>query len=124
ADARRWLKEGGTPDVALIDLALPDGNGVDLIQQLSASRPDCTLIVSTLYADDTYLFPALRAGAQGYLLKDETPERIAAALRGILHGEPPLSPSIAHRLLRMVKQPTEDNVSLTAREREVLTLVA
>lgn len=124
AAARRLLADGARPDLALIDLALPDGNGVDLIQQLATSQPGCTLVVTTLYADDTYLFPALRAGAQGYLLKDEAPARIAAALRGILDGEPPLSPSIAHRLLRMLKQPVEDTVALTAREKEVLTLVA
>lgn len=124
ADAHAILATRARFDLSLIDLALPDGNGVELIQKLATTQPQCILVVTTLYADDEYLFPALRAGAQGYLLKDETPTRIANALRGILAGEPPLSPAIAHRLLRMFKQSPSETISLTPREREILGLVA
>lgn len=128
AAARNFLTTAGPLDLALIDLALPDGNGTDLIRELANTRPTCTVVVTTLFADDEFLFPALRAGAQGYLLKDQPPGKFAAALRGILDGEPPLSPSIAHRLLRTFGPPAMAGPAampaLTTREREVLTLTA
>lgn len=128
AAARQAL--GRAFDLALVDLALPDGNGTDLIRELAGQQPACTVVVTTLFADDEFLFPALRAGAQGYLLKDQPPDKIAKALRGILDGEPPLSPSIAQRLLRSFGPPgtgvadASSGPHLTARECEVLTLTA
>ncbi len=113
------------PDLALVDLGLPDGSGVDLIREMTRSAPQCRTIVTTIYADDHHLFPALHAGAQGYLLKDQTKQRVLRSLQGILSGEPPLSPAIAQRLLRVFAAPptaTED--SLSPRERETLTLIA
>jgi DNA-binding NarL/FixJ family response regulator len=84
-------------------------------------------VVATVFDDDAHLFPALRAGAQGYVLKDQSREQLADMLRGIVAGQPPLSPSIARRLLRQFRTvadvaaaPAE---SLTAREREVLGLI-
>jgi DNA-binding NarL/FixJ family response regulator len=125
--ARSLLGSGLKPDLALVDLGLPDGSGTDIIQELTAARFPCTIVVTTLFADDEHLFPALRAGAHGYLLKDQPQERTIAALQGILRGEPPLSPAIAHRLLRIFNAPAaveQESVSLTPREREVLTLIA
>lgn len=113
------------PDIALVDLGLPDGSGTDLIRSLAALAPRCTTIVSTVYADDRHLFPALRAGASGYLLKDQPREAVIRALQGIAAGEPPLSPKIAKRLLQMfASQPVTADNPLTDRETEVLTLVA
>lgn len=117
------------PEIALIDLGLPDGSGIDLIAELAASHPACHCIVTTIYADDQHLFPALRAGAAGYLLKDQPRERTVIALRGIAAGEPPLSASIARRLLRVfgddkATRPTAETPKLTPRERETLTLIA
>lgn len=124
AAGRRSLADQ-TPDIALIDLGLPDGSGVDLIRELGRSAPDCRCIVTTIYADDQHLFPALHAGAQGYLLKDQPKPRVLAALQGILAGEPPLSPAIAQRLLRVFAAPiTEAEDELSPRERETLTLIA
>ena len=113
-------------DLALVDLDLPDGNGVDLIREFSRNYPNCRCIVSTIYADDRHLFPALRAGAQGYLLKDQPSERVVAALQAIGNGEPPLSPAIAQRLLRAFGDDREspEDARLTARERETLVLIA
>ncbi len=119
-----------SPDIALVDLGLPDGSGVDLIRELSVAHPACHCVVSTIYADDQHLFPALRAGAGGYLLKDQPRERIVASLRGIAAGEPPLSASIARRLLRVfgdepasaATAPADNH--LTPRERETLALIA
>jgi len=127
AEGRRLLDDGVDPQLALVDLGLPDGSGVALIREVAQRLPACTIVVTTLFADDAHLFPALRAGAHGYLLKDQPEERLAAALDGILRGEPPLSPSIAQRLLRefnAVPEPHPDLQRLTQREREVLVLLS
>ncbi len=127
AEARAIL-EKRTPDIALIDLGLPDGSGVDLIRDISQSQPHCQCVVTTIYADDRHLFPALRSGASGYLLKDQPKERVVSALRGIASGEPPLSPVIAQRLLRVFGQDQAETSSqdnpLSSREREALVLIA
>lgn len=126
ATARVLLKTV-EPDIALVDLNLPDGSGIAIIEWLAQHRPNCQTIVSSIFADDVHLFPALRAGARGYLLKDQPQERIVAALQGIVGGEPPLSPAIARRLLK-VFAPAEDTVEadhkLSPRERETLSLIA
>lgn len=114
-------------DLALLDLGLPDGNGLDLIQQLATEQPDCMRIVTTIYTDDHHVFPALRAGAQGYLLKDQPADKLCSALRGMVDGEPPLSPTIARRLMAVFAQPEpadKSAVPLSPREKETLTLVA
>ena len=124
----RLLDSGFAADLALVDLGLPDGSGSTLIQVLAQRQPACTIVVTTLFGDDAHVFPALRAGAHGYLLKDQPEEKLAAALDGILRGEPPLSPAIAQRLLRTFNATPEpmhaDAEQLTAREREVLILVS
>ena len=114
-------------DLALLDLGLPDGNGLELIQQLATEQPDCMRIVTTIYTDDHHVFPALRAGAQGYLLKDQPADKLCSALRGMVDGEPPLSPTIARRLMAVFAQPEpadKSAVPLSPREKETLTLVA
>jgi DNA-binding NarL/FixJ family response regulator len=124
-DARSIAREVPL-DLALVDLDLPDGSGVELIREFARSYPSCRCIVSTIYADDRHLFPALRAGAQGYLLKDQPSERVVASLQAIGNGEPPLSPAIAQRLLRAFGDDREspEDARLTARERETLVLIA
>lgn len=114
------------PDIALVDLGLPDGSGVEVIAEIARLHPACHCIVTTIFADDVHLFPALRAGAQGYLLKDQPRDKIVAALRGIAAGEPPLSPVIARRLLRVFtpEAPAAPEARLSPREREALTLIA
>lgn len=118
------------PPLALIDLGLPDGSGVELIEALQRAGADTLCIVATVFDDDAHLFPALRAGAQGYVLKDQAPEALAEMLRGIAAGRPPLSPSIARRLLRHFQPmpaPTPaagEDPHLTPRETDVLRLTA
>ncbi len=114
-------------DLALIDLSLPDGNGTTVIEAMATRFPDCVIVVATIFDDDEHLFPALRAGAHGYLLKDQAPEQMVKQLRGITEGHPPLSPSVARRLLdhfRVEHESPEDvaaeDILLTPREREVL----
>ncbi len=115
------------PPLALIDLGLPDGSGIALIERLHPLGTLC--VVATVFDDDAHLFPALHAGAQGYVLKDQSPDSLAAMLAGIAAGQPPLSPSIARRLLRhfqpLAGTPLQaDEPALTARESEVLRLIA
>lgn len=116
-----------TPDLALVDLGLPDGCGIELIRELHLQHPTLLLVVVTIYADDAHLFPALRAGASGYLLKDQPRDYLVRQLRGIANGEPPLSPAIARRLLRVfepVPSTHEQLDRLSPRERETLVLIA
>jgi len=114
-----------SPDLALIDLDLPDGSGVSLIEVLARPPHRTISVVSTVFADDQHLFPALRAGAAGYLLKDESIERLAELLVHTVQGKPPLSASIAVRLLGYFHEPDAPaTTSLTQREQEVLTLLA
>lgn len=114
------------PPLALIDLGLPDGAGTELIADLRRRGADTLCIVATVFDDDAHLFPALRAGAQGYVLKDQDRAVLADMLRGIASGQPPLSSSVARRLLRHF-QPlpaTAAETPLTPRETEVLRLAA
>lgn len=115
------------PPLALIDLGLPDGSGVQLIEALQRRQAATLCVVATVFDDDAHLFPALRAGAKGYVLKDQTVDQLADMLRGIVDARPPLSPSIARRLLSHFQLPPssqEAMVDLTARETEVLRLIA
>src|SRR5690606_2389659 len=123
-------------DVALVDLGLPDGSGVDVVKGLRDKQPDVQSVVVTIHDDDEHLFPALQAGAFGYLLKEQSREQLAEQLQRISQGEPPLSPSIARRVIqyfttqaRQQQHMSEpDNVTphvqLTDRENEVLLRVA
>lgn len=112
------------PPLALIDLGLPDGSGLRLIERLHVLGTLC--IVATVFDDDAHLFPALHAGAGGYVLKDQSTGHLADMLSGIAAGQPPLSPSIARRLLRHFQPalPVGGEAALTARETDVLRLIA
>jgi two-component system, NarL family, nitrate/nitrite response regulator NarL len=83
----------------LVDLELPDGNGMELLAELGQGHYPATKIVTTLYSDDDHLFPALQCGADGYLLKEDRFEVLVEELQKIVRGQPPLSPAIARRLL-------------------------
>lgn len=125
AAGRQAIVAGLRPDLALIDLGLPDGSGIEVIELIRRHSPETLCVVTSIFNDDAHVFPALRAGAGGYLLKDQPVARIVQALKGIAAGEPPLSPSIARRLLGFFA-PAEPKaaVELTDRETEVLRFVA
>jgi DNA-binding NarL/FixJ family response regulator len=113
-------------DIALFDLGLPDAPGTDAIRYLRQKQEPALCIVITIFDDNDHLFPALKAGAQGYLLKDQTREQFIARLRNIAAGEPPLSPTISRRLLAHFEQqaaPLPDT-ALTNREKDVLLLIS
>ena len=117
-------------DMALIDLGLPDGSGVDVVAALRDQQPEAQSVVVTIHDDDEHLFPALQAGAFGYLLKEQAREAITEQLKRMSQGEPPLSPSIARRVISYFasqarpQQNMLPHVQLTDRENEVLLRVA
>jgi DNA-binding NarL/FixJ family response regulator len=117
-------------DLALIDLGLPDGSGVDVVTKLRDIQPDAQSVVVTIHDDDEHLFPALQGGAFGYILKEQPRELITEQLQRISQGEPPLSPSIARRVMAYFSAQAKPqasmmpHVSLTDRESEVLLRVA
>jgi DNA-binding NarL/FixJ family response regulator len=117
-------------DLAMIDLGLPDGSGVDVVARLRDTQPEAQSVVVTIHDDDEHLFPALQAGAFGYILKEQARELIIEQLQRISQGEPPLSPSIARRVIAHFAAQTRPqahaipHVALTERESEVLLRVA
>lgn len=127
---------GVAPDIALVDLGLPDGSGIDLITELNLKVPNCFCVVATRYEDDAHLFAALKAGARGYLLKQQPQAELVRRLEGIANGEPPLSAAVAQRLLLEFGPPRASSaepilmagriapISLSPREREVLAQLA
>lgn len=124
AEARQRLREA-SPELALVDLDLPDGSGIGLIETLVRLPQRPTVIVATVFADDQHLFPALRAGAQGYVLKDASIDQLAAWLSGLSRGETALSPPIARRLLGWFFDPDAVHAPpLSPREQELLVLLA
>lgn len=124
-DAKMKVREGNF-NLAMIDISLPDGSGLELVTQMQATSPGTYIIMATIYDDDHHLFSALRAGAQGYILKDQSRTRLLDQLHGIARGEPPLSPSVARRILRHLRHAPrpEGMPKLTQRETDVLRLLA
>ncbi len=117
--------------LALLDLGLPDGSGVDVVAALREKQPEVQSVIVTIHDDDEHIFPALQAGAFGYLLKEQARELLVEQLQRISQGEPPLSPSIARKVIahfnsqrRPQASPQLIEVSLTERETEVLLRVA
>ncbi|MFI1332023.1 response regulator [Streptomyces sp. NPDC020845] len=137
-----------SPDVALMDLRMPRCDGVEATRRIRAEHPATQVVVVTTYADDEWLFPALKAGARGYVTKDADAEEIARAIEDVMSGQAGLSPKVQRRLLERLVTGTADTADtpdiangtaaktgagavpgplpdgLTPREAEVLTLVA
>ena len=120
-----------TPDVVLMDVRMPDLDGIAATNELSRVAPDARVLILTTFEQDDYIFGALRAGASGFLLKRARPEELIAAVHAIAAGDSLLSPSVTRRVVdRMAGQPAPDLSgqtklsALTPREREVLQLIA
>ncbi|HZO62750.1 MAG TPA: response regulator transcription factor [Gaiellaceae bacterium] len=119
------------PDLVLLDLAMPGGGGLEALPKLRAAAPFCEVVVLTASGTEENLLAAIRAGAAGYLLKTEPPERIAELLEGIAKGEAALSGQVARRLVDRVREgggldsgvPESIAGELSAREVEVLLLL-
>jgi DNA-binding NarL/FixJ family response regulator len=110
------------PDVILMDLRMPDMDGVTATERILALRPQTRIVVVTTYESDADILRAVEAGAAGYLLKDASRSELADAVRDAAHGRTVLAPTVADRLVHFVRQPTP--VALSTREVEVLSHVA
>ncbi|MFJ6016369.1 response regulator [Streptomyces sp. NPDC092952] len=112
------------PDVVLMDLRMPGGGGVAAIAELTRRGARSKVLVLTTYDTDSDTLPAIEAGATGYLLKDAPRDELFTAVRAAADGRTVLSPAVASRLISRVRTPAAGGESLSAREREVLELVA
>jgi DNA-binding NarL/FixJ family response regulator len=119
------------PDVVLMDVRMPDLDGIAATKEIAAASPEAKVVILTTFEDDDYIFGALSAGASGFLLKRTAPEELLAAIQTVAAGDSLLSPSVTRTVIdRMARQPPPDAGSsrlldeLTPREREVLELLA
>lgn len=127
------LLQGPPADVLLVDLGLPDGSGIAVIQAATQLWPSCNIMVSTTFGDETHVMRSIEAGAAGYLLKDSSPAKVLDEIRSLASGGSPISPIIARQVLARFRQPAPSpapqetanaTVSpLSARETEVLEFI-
>jgi len=116
------------PDVILMDLVMPEMDGIEAIRHIKAQQPQARILVLTTFAGEDKIFPAIKAGALGYHLKDASPEELVQAIRQVYRGQPSLHPIIARKVLQELASPAAERPPtpepLTQREVEVLQLVA
>ena len=112
------------PDVVLMDIEMPGINGIEAVGMIKEEYPDMKVLMETIFDDDEKIFSSICAGAEGYILKHTSPAEIMEAIKEIHEGGSPMTPSIANRVLKMVKQRPEtgskESFDLTDREREIL----
>ena len=115
------------PDVIIMDLIMPRKNGIDATSEIKKKNPDAKILVLTSFSDDNNVFPAIKAGASGYLLKDSSPEELLQAINDVHQGKSSLHPVIAKKVIQELHQPSDlppTEYPLTAREVDVIKYVA
>ena len=115
------------PDVILLDLMMPRMGGLEAIGEIKKNDPDARILILTSFAEDDKVFPAIKAGALGYLLKDSSPDELLEAIRDVYRGESSLHPTIARKLINELNQPSDlppTTDPLTGREVDIIRLVA
>lgn len=123
ADEAIRVASTASPEVILLDLVMPGGDGIGAIRRLLEVAPGVRVLVLTSFADDAQIFAAIAAGAAGYLLKNVDPQALADGIRDVHAGRPALDPSVAARLMHRSGGSPPAHGDLTARERDVLRLV-
>ncbi len=123
------LAEQHQPDIILLDINMPEIDGVEAARQITARHPQIGIIILTMYRRDDYVFEAIKAGARGYLLKEVELDELLAAIRSVAQGEAVIDPAIATRVLAEFRQPshsrqTSEEPSLSERDIEILRLLA
>lgn len=132
----KMLKEPTKADVLLVDLGLPDGSGIDVIRAAQQHWPECSVMVSTAFGDESHVMQSIEAGAAGYLLKDSAPQKMLAEIRSLHAGGSPISPLIARQVLMrfrgdrseapelpVKRTPVQAGATLSSREVEVLEFI-
>jgi DNA-binding NarL/FixJ family response regulator len=132
-DALKLIDEH-RPDIVLLDIAMPELNGLEVASRIHRDHPDISVIILSMHSNEEYVLQALRAGASGYLLKDSAPTELELALRSVARGETYLSPSISKHVVddylrrvsnKSLDEPREPGLQdLTPRQREILQLIA
>jgi DNA-binding NarL/FixJ family response regulator len=116
------------PDVVLMDIDMPEVNGIEAVKRIRAFNTRVQIIILTVFDDNTHVFDAMYAGANGYLLKKYVSDKLIDAIREVLDGGAPMSPTIARMVISNMQQPvpqvTENDYQLTGREKETLQLLA
>ncbi len=115
------------PDVVLMDLVMPKMDGIQATGEITTRNSSIRILVLTSFAGDEQVFPAIKAGALGYLLKDSGPQELIQAIRQVYRGEPSLDPSVARKVLTELSGPPKKPLTpdpLTARELNILKLIA
>ena len=128
-DGQEAVEKAGSlkPDVVLMDLVMPRMDGIEATRKITEAHPEVKVLVLTSFAADDKVFPAVKAGALGYLLKDSSPEELVEAIRRVHRGEPSLEPDIARKVLQELSHPANEKPTtdpLTERELEVLRLIS
>lgn len=116
--------EATRPDVVVLDVRLPDGNGIDLCRQIRSRMPETKCIILTAYDDDHASYAAVLAGASGYVLKDIRGQGLLEGIRKVAGGHSLLQPNVTRRVVEELTEPTEPQPDLSLRERQVLGLIA
>jgi DNA-binding NarL/FixJ family response regulator len=116
------------PDVVLMDIQMPGTSGIEAVAVLRNKFPDLPVLMQTIFEDDSKIFAAICAGANGYMLKNTPPVKLLEAIREVAEGGSPMTPSVAAKVLKMFKDQnpkatTVENIELTEREKEILTLL-
>lgn len=117
------LVRAHNPDVVLLDLQMPEVDGIQALQRVRPEFPELPILILTTFNDDAHLYAALRAGASGFLLKEMSGDELVQAIRGAAQGRPQLHPEAARRLMARAPMPEDPFETLTGRERDILKLV-